>query len=77
VIPFVIDMMNNVHNLPTNLPTDFTDIIYFVGNSVGKNGTSSFFCFILLFFHCNSLGKNQENISVGKIRRRFTNENIP
>jgi uncharacterized protein YqcC (DUF446 family) len=24
VIPFVIDMMNSVHSLPMNLPTDFT-----------------------------------------------------
>ena len=37
-----------------------------------------FFCFILIFFsHCNSLGKYRGNISVGKIRRQFTNENIP
>jgi len=47
MILFVIDMMNSVHNLPMNLPTDFTDEIY----SVGKNGTSSFFfCFVLIFF---------------------------
>jgi hypothetical protein len=37
VIPFVIDMMNNVHSLTTDLPTDFTDGIY-----VGKNDMSSF-----------------------------------
>ena len=37
IIPFVIDMMNSVHSLPTNLPTDFTDGIYSVGNSVGKS----------------------------------------
>jgi hypothetical protein len=54
MILFVIDMMNSVHNLPMNLPTDFTNGIY----SVGKNGTSSFFfllCFNF-FFHGNSLG---------------------
>jgi len=42
VIPFVIDMMNSVHSLPTDLPMNFTDEIYCVGNSVGKNDTSSF-----------------------------------
>jgi len=50
VIPLVIDMMNSVHSLPTNLPTDITDGIYSVGNSVGKNGTSSFFFFALFYF---------------------------
>jgi hypothetical protein len=48
VIPFVIDMMNSVHSLPTNLPIDFTDKIYSFANSVGKNGTSLFF---LLYFN--------------------------
>jgi len=39
---------------------------------------SSFFFFVLIFFsHCNSLGKYRENISIGKIRQQFTNENIP
>jgi hypothetical protein len=52
-----------------------TDGINSVGNSVGKNGTSLFF--LLFFFHCNSLGKYQGNISVGKIRQQLTNENIP
>jgi hypothetical protein len=28
------------------------------------------------FFHCNSLGKYRENISVGKIHRQFTDKNI-
>jgi hypothetical protein len=32
-------MMNNVHNIPMDLPMDFTGRIYSVGNSVGKNGT--------------------------------------
>ena len=42
-------MMNNVHSLPMNLPMDFIDGINSVGNSVGKNGTSSFFfCFVLI-----------------------------
>ena len=39
-------MINIVHNLPTNLPTDFTDGI----NSVGKNDTLLFFFFVLIFF---------------------------
>jgi hypothetical protein len=34
MIPFIIDMMNNVYNLPMNLPTDS------VGNSIGKNSMS-------------------------------------
>jgi hypothetical protein len=50
VIPFVIDMMNSVHSLPKNLPTDFTDIIYSVGNCVGKNDTSLFFLLCFNFF---------------------------
>ena len=34
-----------------------------------------FFCFVLIIFsHCNSVGKYRENISVGKIRRQFTKE---
>ena len=40
--------MNNVHSLPTNLPMDFTDRINSVGNFVGKNGTSLFFCFVVI-----------------------------
>ena len=77
VIPFVIDMMNSVHSLPKNLPTDFTDIIYSVGNCVGKNDTSSFFLLCFNFFsHYNSLGIYQRNISVSKISRKFTYENI-
>jgi hypothetical protein len=47
------------------------------GNFVGKNGMSSFFLLCFNFFsHCYSLGKYRGNISVGKIRRQFTNENI-
>jgi hypothetical protein len=37
MIPFVIDMMNSVYSLPMDLPTDFTDGINSVGNSVGKS----------------------------------------
>ena len=40
VIPFVINMMNNVHSLPMVLPTDFTDCnslgIYRGNIAVGK-----------------------------------------
>jgi len=78
VIPFVIDMMNSVHNLPMNLPTDFTDGINSVGNSVGKNDTSSFLfllCFNF-FSHGNSLGIYRGNIFVGKIPRKFIDGNI-
>ena len=57
VILFVIDMMNSVHSLPMNLPTDFTDGIYSVGYSVCKNDTSYFFLLCFKFFsHGNSLG---------------------
>jgi hypothetical protein len=68
VIPFVIDMMNSVHSLPTNLPMDFTNGINFVGNSIGKNDTPSFFLlYFKFFFHCNSLGIYRGNIAIGKI----------
>jgi len=52
VIPFIIDMINSVHSLLTNLPMDFTYGINSVGNFVGKNNTSSFYfllCFNLFF----------------------------
>jgi hypothetical protein len=71
-------MMNSVHNLPMNLPTDFTDGINSVGNSVGKNDTSSFLfllCFNF-FSHGNSLGIYRGNIFVGKIPRKFIDGNI-
>jgi hypothetical protein len=45
VIPFVIDMMNSVHSLLTKLLMDYS-----VGNSVGKNGTSSFFLLCFNYF---------------------------
>jgi hypothetical protein len=64
----------------TILPTDFTDEINSVGNSVGKIITSSFFfllCFNYFVSHCNSLSIYQENIAIGKIHRKFTDENIP
>jgi hypothetical protein len=56
MILFVIDMMNSVHNLPMNLPTDFTDEIYSDGV---HNEQCSHFFFLLcfnFFFHGNSLG---------------------
>ena len=52
-------------NYRGNLPTEYS-----VGNSVGKNNTSSFF--FLLCFKFFSHGN-----SVGKIPRKFTDENIP
>jgi len=74
VIPFVIDIMNNVHSLPMNLPTDLTDII----NSVGKKWHAIIFLFCFNFFsYGNSLGIYRRNISVSKIPRKFTDENIP
>jgi len=67
--------MNSVDGLSMIFLTELrTDGMYYVG----KNGTSSFFCFVLIFFfYCNSLCKYQGNIFVGKIRRQFTNKNIP
>ena len=56
-----------------------TDGNYFIGNSVGKNDTSSFLfllCFNF-FFHGNSLSIYRGNISVSKIPRKFTDGNIP
>ena len=48
--------MNSVYSLPTILPTKFTDEIYSIGNSVSKNGTSSFFFLCFNFFpQCYSL----------------------
>ena len=71
-------MMNNVHSLPTVFPTDFTDGINSVGNSVGKIITSLFFllCFNYFVFHCNFRGRYRENIVVGKIRWYMFNGNI-
>ena len=77
MIPFVIDMMNNVHSLLTVLPTDFTDRINFVGNSVGKIITSFFLlCFNYFVFHCNFRGIYRGNIVVGKIRWYIFDRNI-
>jgi hypothetical protein len=71
-------MMDSVHSLPMNLPTDFTDRINSVGNFVGKKMTRHhFFLLCFNFFsHGNSLGIYQENISVGKIPLKFTDGNI-
>jgi hypothetical protein len=54
VIPFVIDMMNNVHSLPTDLltalPTELpTEFILLVVLLV-KMTCHHFFCFVLIFF---------------------------
>ena len=54
-------------------------MVFSVGNSVGKNDTSSFFfllCF-KFFSHGNSVDIYRGNIFVGKIPRKFTDENIP
>jgi len=63
-------MMNNVHSLPTILPMEVIPLVKIARHHF------ILFCFVLIFFHCNSLGKYQRNISIGKIRRQFTNENI-
>ena len=61
-------MINNVNNLPT----EFIALV--------KNDTSLFFLFLLClncFPHCNSLGIYRGYMSVGKINRKVTDENIP
>jgi hypothetical protein len=70
--------MNSVDSLQmillTELPMEFILSVI----SLVKMECHHFFFFVLIFFsHCNSLGKYRENISVGKIRQQFTNENIP
>jgi hypothetical protein len=69
------DSLCNWHDEQCSQFTDgITEGIY-----VGKNDTSSFFfllCF-KIFFHGNSVGIYRGNISVGKIPRKFTDENIP
>jgi hypothetical protein len=64
-------------NYRGNLPTEFS-VGNSIGNSVSKNDMPSFFllCFIL-FSHGNSVGIYRGNISVGKISRKCTDENIP
>jgi hypothetical protein len=82
VIPFVIDIMNNVHSLPTNLPTDLptelsTEIFLSVIPLVEMTRHHFFLLCFNFFFHSNSLGIYRGNISVGKIPRKFTDRNIP
>jgi hypothetical protein len=78
VIPFVIDMMNNVHSLPTDLLTDLSTELPMEFIPSVKMTRHYFFCFVLIFFsHGNSLGIYRGNISVGKIPRKFTDEKIP
>jgi len=73
MIPFVIDMMNSVHSLPTEFSVGNS-----ISNFVSKNDMSSFFLLCFKFFsHGNSVGIYRGNISVGKIPRKFTDENIP
>jgi len=79
---FIGDSLCNWHDEQcsqfTNKFTDgITDGIYSVGKSVGKNDMSSFFLLCFNFFsHGNSLGIYRGNIFVGKIPRKFTDENI-
>jgi hypothetical protein len=70
VIPFIIDMMNNVNK--------FTDRFISSVISLVNPDTSSFFCFVLNFFsHRNSLGIYRWNISVGKIPENLPTEIFP
>jgi len=71
VILFVIDMMNSVHSLPTILSMEVIPLVKMTRHHF------ILFCFVLIFFHCNSRGKYRGNIFVGKIHWQFTNENIP
>jgi len=61
VIPFVIDMMNSVHSLPTNLSTEFIPSVI----PLVKMARRYFFLLYFNFFsHDNSLGIYRGNISV-------------
>jgi hypothetical protein len=78
VILFVIDMMNNVHSLPTDLLTDLPTELPMEFIPSVKITRHHFFCFVLIFFsHGNSLGIYRGNIYVGKIPQKFTDEKIP
>ena len=69
MIPFVIDMMNSVHSLPTNFLTEFIPLV--------KITRHYFFLLYFNFFsYYISLGKYRGNISVGKIPQKFTDEYI-
>jgi hypothetical protein len=71
-------MMNSVHNLPTNLPTDLpTEFVLSVILLVKMTRHHFFLLCFNFFSHGNSLGIYRENISVGKIPRKFTDGNIP
>jgi hypothetical protein len=72
VIPFVIDMMNSVHSLPTALPMEFIPSVIPLVKM-----TRHHFFFFNFFSHGNSLGIYRGNISVGKIPRKVTDGNIP
>jgi hypothetical protein len=84
---FVGDSLCNWHDEQcsqfTNGFTDgftngITDGIFPSVISLVKMTRYHFFCFVLIFFsHGNSLGIYRGNISIGKIPRKFTDENIP
>jgi hypothetical protein len=50
VIPFVIDMMNNIHSLPTDLLTDLPTELPMEFIPSVKMTRHHFFCFVLIFF---------------------------
>jgi hypothetical protein len=78
VIPFVIDMMNSVHNLPINLPTELpTEFILSIIPLVKMTCHHTFLRCYNFFSHGNSLIIYRGNIFVGKIPRKFTEGNIP
>ena len=79
VIPFVIDMMKFTNGFIDGFTKGITDGINFVGNSVGKNDTSSiFFYFVLIFFPTVIPSVYTEGIfsSVKSLRSKFTDGNI-
>ena len=78
VIPFVIDMMNSVHSLPTNLPTEFMLV---------KMARHHFFFICFNFFltvipsvYTEGIFlsvKSLENLPTEIFPWKFTDENIP
>jgi len=74
------DSLYNWHDEQcSQFTNEFTDGIYSVGNSVGKNNTLLLFFLLCFNFvsHGNSLGIYRGNIFIGKISQKFTNKNIP
>jgi len=62
VIPFVIDMMNNVHSLPMVLLMEFIPWVI----SLVKSSRKCFFCFVLIILFPTVIPYSVSNF-IGKI----------